>query len=180
MKDRRLALRYVRALLSVLSDPAQAAAADSFLCSLRDAMEQSDELRGLLLDPAVPRDQRIAALRGLAQTQGMPKTVGNFLAAVVEHNRTSVLPTIATVFHEEREAAMGIVPAEITTAEPLTEDLKASAREAIQRRTGRKVELTCKVEPELIGGAVTRIGTTVYDGSLRHQLDQLRREMTQE
>jgi F-type H+-transporting ATPase subunit delta len=180
MRDRRLALRYAKALLSVLTDPTQAKAADEFLTSLAGAMEQSDELRDLLFNPAVSHAKRTDVLQTLAAAKGMPQTVSNFLAALIEKNRAAAIPTIAEVFHEEREAAAGIVPAEITTAEPLTPEMETAARDAIKRRTGREVELKCNVEPDLLGGAVTRIGSTVYDGSLRNQLEQLRRQMTQE
>lgn len=180
MRDRRLALRYARALLAALTDPAQAESADQFLTALGQAVDQSDELRDLLLDPAVSRAQRIDVLSTLASTAGQPQGVTNFLAALVENNRAAALPTIATVFHEEREAAAGIVPAEITTAEPLNTEMQTRARAAIKSRTGREVDLVCKVEPGLLGGAVTRIGSTVYDGSLRNQLVQLRRQLSQE
>ena len=180
MRDRRLAVRYAKALLSVLSDPTQAESADDFLTSLRSAMEQSTELRAILLDPAVPRAQRRQALQALAEAKSMPKSVGNFLATLVDHNRTAAIPTIAEVFHEEREKALGIVPAEITTASPLSDDQRQKAEQAIRKLTGQEVRLICRVDPELIGGAVTRIGSTVYDGSLRNQLSQLRRQLAQE
>ena len=84
------------------------------------------------------------------------------------------------MFHEAREKSLGIVPAEITTATELSDDQRVKAEQAIRKLTGSNVRLTCRVDPELIGGAVTRIGSTVYDGSLRNQLSQLRRQMVQE
>ena len=69
--------------------------------------------------------------------------------------------------------------AEMTTATPITEEMKQRARSALERVTGAKVRLTCNVKPDLIGGAVTKIGSTVYDGSLRSQLEQLRRKMAE-
>ncbi len=180
MRDRRLAVRYARALLGALPDPAQAESADAFLSSLRAAMNQSSELRAILLDPAVPGEQRTKALQALATAAQQPVQLANFFAALVDHNRTAALPSIAEVFHEEREAAAGIVPAEITTASPMPDELRAQAERAIAKMTGQKVRLTCTVDPKLIGGAITRVGSTVYDGSLRNQLTQLRRQMAQE
>jgi F-type H+-transporting ATPase subunit delta len=179
MKDRKLATRYARALLSLL-DPARAESADQFLDALRRAMLASPETRDLLLDPAVPAAERRRALRGLARQVGQPPVIEHFLAAVVDHNRTASLPSIAVVFHEERERRMGIVPAEITTARPLEPAQQARAREALERATGQTVRLSCKVEPGVLGGAVTRIGSKVYDGSLRSQLDRLRERMVEE
>jgi F-type H+-transporting ATPase subunit delta len=180
MKDRKLATRYARALLESLPDDRGAEAADGFLTALREAIEESADLRGLLFDPAVPRATRESVLRKLAEDSDMPPQVGNFLATVVEHNRAAALPSIAAVFHERREERAGIVPAEIATAEPLPDDLKRRTLQALEKMTGRKVRLITRVEPDLLGGAVTRIGSEVHDGSLRTQLALLRRRMLQE
>jgi F-type H+-transporting ATPase subunit delta len=180
MKDRKLATRYARALLASLPNERMAEDADRFLTAVREALDESEEFRELLLDPAVPRGTREAVLRSLAQESAMPPQVSNFLATVVDHNRGASLASIARVFHEEREAAMGVVPAEIATAWPLSEDLKRRTLETLEKMTGRKVRLTTRIEPGILGGAVTRIGSKVYDGSLRTQLAQLRRRLTQE
>ena len=180
MKDRKLATRYARALLSSLHDEATSETADRFLIALGEAFEKSEDFRDLLLDPAVPRDLRKKALRQLAGESGAPDQVQTFLDAVVDHNRESSLPSIAAVFHEERERAAGIVSAELTTAVPLGDDLKQRAMQAIQKMTGRRVRLTTNVDEDLLGGAVTKVGSKIYDGSLRAQLDELRRKMIQE
>jgi len=180
VKDRKVATRYARALLASLPGNETAEKTDHFLEALRSALDESADFRDMLLDPAVPRNVRTTVLRTLAEQNEMPAQVGNFLATVVEHQRSSSLASIAEVFHEEREKAAGIVPAEITTASPLTEQLKERTLRALEQMTGRKVRLTASVEPDILGGAVTRIGSKVYDGSLRTQLAQLRRKMTQE
>jgi F-type H+-transporting ATPase subunit delta len=180
MKDRKLASRYAGALLSVFPDPAQAEPTDQFLTEIGRAMHESEELRDILLDPAHPRTARIAVLHAMAERRGMPRQVLNFLSTIIDHNRGSAIPAIAEVFHEERERAMGIVPAEITTAAPLSDPLKERAQNTVEKLTGKKVRLTCQVEPGLLGGAVTKIGSKVYDGSLRSQLDKLRRRMSEE
>ena len=180
MKDRKLASRYARALLASLSDPAIAEHADQFLNVLRQSMEESEDFRNLLLDPAVAKRTRSEVLTKLAENAGMPDQIGNFLKTIVEHDRESSLPAIAEVFHEVREEAAGIVPAEITTAVPLPDDLKERTLKVLEGMTGRKVRLTTQLDPQILGGAVTKVGSTVYDGSLKTQLAQLRRKMTQE
>ena len=180
MKDRKLASRYAGALLSVFPDPTQAEQTDQFLTELGRSMAESEELRDILLDPANPKTDRIAVLHAMAERRGMPRQVLNFLSTIIDHNRGGAIPAIAEVFHEEREKAMGIVPAEITTAAPLSDPLKERAQSTVEKLTGKKVRLTCQVEPDLLGGAVTKIGSKVYDGSLRSQLDKLRRRMSQE
>jgi len=179
MRDRKVAVRYARALLSAIPTPDQAEAIDRFLTGFGDAMGEP-EFRDLMLDPAVPRTARKAAMADLVQRAGLDSRVTNFLSTLIDNNRIGSLPSIAELFHEERERAQGIVPAEISTAVPLTDEMKQRARAALERLTGRQVRLTSRIEPELIGGAVTRVGSTVYDGSLRTQLTQLRRKMAQE
>jgi F-type H+-transporting ATPase subunit delta len=180
MKDRKLATRYARALLGALPDPERSQDADRFLTALREAMEESADFRDLLLDPAVSRARRKGILRDLARSGDQLPQVENFLATIVDHNRTASLPSIARVFHEELEARMGILSAEIVSAAPLSEDMHSRARRALERTTGRTVRLSASVDPSLLGGAVTRVGSLVYDGSLRTQLERLRRRMAEE
>ena len=179
MKDRKLAFRYARALLSVTHDPVTLERIDEFLTALARALEHSSDLRSAMLDPAVARPARTRVLRSMVEQNGLPTELGNFLATLVDNNRIAALDAIAAVFHEERERQQGIVAAELTTATPITEEMKQRAQGALERVTGARVRLTCNVEPSLIGGAVTKIGSTVYDGSLRRQLKQLRRRMAE-
>jgi len=180
MKDRKLATRYARALLSAIPDFERAQEADRFLSALREAIEESANFRDLLLDPALSRAHRKGMLRELARNGDQPPQVENFLTTIIDNNRASSLPSIARVFHDELQEKMGIVPVELTSAAPLTDELRARARQALERATGRKVRLETSVDPSLIGGAVTRVGSLVYDGSLRTQLERLRRRMDEE
>ncbi len=180
MKDRKLAVRYARALFAAFPDPVANESISRFLMNLGESIDGSRELRDRLLDPAVARTTRAAVLTGLAQKAGLPGGVSNFLTTLVDNNRIPALGSIAAVFEEMREDALGIAPAEITTATPLNDEQRRRAEQAVRKLTGRDVRLTCTVKPEMIGGAVTRIGSTVYDGSLRTQLQQLRRRMAGE
>jgi len=180
MRDRKLASRYAGALLSLLPDPTQAERTDEFLTALGGAMQEAGELRDVMLDPAFPRSSRKAVLRDLAERHALPREVSNFLGTLVDNNRVGALPVIAAVFHEEREEAIGVVPAELTTATPLGDEQRRRARAVLEKITGRKVRLDCRVEPDVLGGAVTKIGSKVYDGSLRSHLSELRRRMAQE
>jgi len=173
-------MRYASALLAVLSDPAQAAAVDEFLQAISHAIDESTEFKALLLNPAMLRQDRLKVLQAIAREKGMPEPVMRFLAQIVDHNRTATLQSIAELFHQEREKRVGIVPVEMTTASPLSADLIQRSQNALERLTGRKVRLNCQVDPAILGGAMTVVGSTVYDGSLRTQMNQLRRRMAQE
>lgn len=180
MKDRKLAVRYARALFAAFPDPAQNEPISRFLINVSETLTADRGLRDRMLDPAVPRVNRTAALTELVREAGLPQGVANFMTTLVNNNRVVALPSIASVFEELREEALGIVPAEITTAGPLNDEQRQRAKRAVQKLTGRDVRLTYTVEPRMIGGAVTRIGSTIYDGSLRTQLAQLRRRMAEE
>jgi F-type H+-transporting ATPase subunit delta len=181
MRDRKLAVRYARALLSSLQDDPQGTeSVDEFLRGLADAMTESPRFRNMMLDPAFSNVERRALLRRLAEQASMPRKLGAFIDTLVEHRRAGSLPSIAEVFHELREEALGIVPAEFSTATPLGPELQERVRGTVERLTGRKVRLSYTVDPSLLGGAVTRVGSVVYDGSLRTQLNQLRRDMAEE
>jgi F-type H+-transporting ATPase subunit delta len=177
MKDRKLAKRYARALFSALPDPATVQAADTFLDALGRAIASSSELQFLFVNPAVPRRTKKAVLAKLAGEARAGHAVASFLSVVVDHGRAGSLPAIAEAFHEIHEEAQGIVQAAITTAVPLTPELEESARSVLERLTGKRIRLNPRVDRSLIGGAVTQIGSTVYDGSLRTQLANLRRRM---
>lgn len=180
MTDRKLAARYARALLATLPDSDRAAAADRFLEALAEQIESTRALRDVLLNPAYPRSARKKALAELASTHGVAPEVGRFLGILLDNGRLLLLPTIASTFRQEREAAAGVVEATITTPQPLTPDLRQKAQAAIARLTGKSVRLEEQVDGSLLGGAVTRVGSMVYDGSLKTQLARLRRRMSQE
>ena len=180
MRDRKLASRYARALLSVVREPDRRDVIAGFLRALASAIATQPDLHAAMFDPAVPRSARKAALHGLATAARIPEPAGNFLAVLVDRNRLGALAAIAQTFHEFCESEAGILPAEITTATPLTTDLLDRARVALEKVTGRKIRLVSAVEPALLGGAVTRVGTYVYDGSLRTHLQRLKTHMAQD
>jgi F-type H+-transporting ATPase subunit delta len=106
--------------------------------------------------------------------------VEKFLATIVDNRRVADLPAIADAFHEARETAAGVVPATITTARPIDATLQTRLRASLERLTGRSVRPTWEVDPALVGGVVSRVGSNVYDGSLKTRLEGLRRRMAEE
>jgi len=180
MKDRKLASRYARALLSTLSDPKQSERAEEFLAALATSIEESRDLRDVLLNPAVPRSARKTVLVGLAEAHVAPDLVASFLRVVVDHGRAANLPEIAVAFAEARAEQAGIVAVTLETASPLPDTLKKKAQTTLEKLTGRKVRMRFGVDPAHVGGAIARIGSKIYDGSLKTQLDILRQRMAAE
>jgi len=180
MKDRKLATRYAKALLGALPDAAAQNLADEFLAALGASLKSNAELRAFLLDPATPAGAKKSLLDQLATARQVPDRVKTFVSMVVDNGRLAALPSIAEVFHQEREAAQGQVSATLIAATPLTPELRARAVTALQKLSGRTVNLKVEVDPGLLGGAVAQVGSVVYDGSLKTQLARLRRTMGEE
>ena len=177
MRDRKLATRYARALLGALPDASSQDQADAFLTSLADAMRSNPELRGFLLDPANAAGAKQSMLATLGSARQVPARVITFLEVVLGHGRIAQLPSIADVFHDEREAAQGTITATLTTAAPMSPAMESRASAALEKLAGRKVNLKTQIDPALLGGAVATVGSMVYDGSLKTQLARLRRTM---
>jgi F-type H+-transporting ATPase subunit delta len=177
MRDRKPATRYAKALLGALPVAAEQNLADDFLTALASSLKTNADLRSFCLDPAIPSVAKRSLLDELATARGLPDRVKTFLNMVVDNGRLAVLPSIAEVFHLEREAGQGEVSAKLTAATPLTPELRARAVKALAKLSGRSVNLTVSVDPSLLGGAVAQVGSMVYDGSLKTQLARLRRTM---
>lgn len=177
MRGRKLATRYARALLDSVGVEG-APAAEAFLAGLAEAIRTTPDLKDILLNPAVPSAAKRRSLTALAEQAGAPARVKSFMAVVVDHGRADHLIQIAETFREAREELEGIVPVVVEAAKPMPPDLQQRTRAALERLTGKKVRLTIDVVPDLIGGAVARVGSKVYDGSLKTQLNVLRQRMS--
>jgi F-type H+-transporting ATPase subunit delta len=180
MTDRKLATRYARALIGALPDAAEQDLADDFLSALADSLRTNAESRRFFLDPSTSAGAKKSLLDRLCMDRGVPDRVKTFLGMVVDNSRLMNLPSIAEVFHLERESGQGSVSATLTAAASLAPDLQARAATALGKLSGRKVNLTVRIDPGLLGGAVAQVGSVVYDGSLKTQLSRLRRTMGEE
>jgi F-type H+-transporting ATPase subunit delta len=169
-----------RALLGALATPAEQNLADEFLNALSSSMGTNAEFRGFLLDPATSSAAKKSLLENLCASRGVSDRVKTFLGMIVDNARLASLPSIADVFHLEREAGQGMVGGTLTTAAPLSPEHRARAAEALGKLTGKKVNLKTDVDPGLLGGAVAQVGSVVYDGSLKTQLARLRKTMGEE
>jgi F-type H+-transporting ATPase subunit delta len=106
--------------------------------------------------------------------------VRNFVYLIVDHRRTEMLPEILQAFREELNARLGIVEAEVTSARELSAGEKKELTSVLERRTGKKVEARFQMDEALLGGAIVRLGSTIYDGSVRDQLNRLREKLETE
>jgi F-type H+-transporting ATPase subunit delta len=167
-------LQYANALADVAL--AQGAA-DSTLKQLGDfgaAFSVSAELRNCLASPGVPRDAKHAVIEKIAARVGAGKIIRNFLFVIADHRRTHILPEIIATFVDVVRQRQGMAEAEISSAAELSAAQKKKFAQTLERLTGKKIQAKYLLDPSLLGGAVVRVGDTIYDGSVRNSLNELR------
>ncbi|ADO68603.1 ATP synthase F1 subunit delta [Stigmatella aurantiaca] len=176
-----IARRYARALLDVTAESQRTDAVATQLASLVQAFEKSAELSDVLLNPAYSRSQRAQVVESLIQLAGnLEPVLANTLRLLVERNRLIYLPDISRVFRDMADTRAGRVRGHVTSAAPLSPATLEQLRKNLQQATQRDVILEQKVDPALIGGAAAQVGSVLYDGSLRTQLEQMRRQLKQQ
>ncbi len=175
-----IAQRYARALVDVAVQQGKAADVQRELGDFAALLAGSADLRNFLANPAVGRDKKQAVIAKLAARMSVSKTVRNFLMVLVDNRRTALLPQIQEAYAAQLNARLGIAQAEVTSARELTAEEKGKLGAALSKMTGKRVEAQYRQDAGLIGGAVVRIGSTVYNGSVRDQLTRLRARLAAE
>jgi F-type H+-transporting ATPase subunit delta len=150
------------------------------LRSFTATLSQSVELQNVLLSPAVTLEKKKALLDKLANRLGINRITLNFLKIVTDHRRLSYLDEMLSGFQTLLDEKLGIVRAEVAAAQPVEEEEQAALAARLSEITGKKVRLDFSVDPRLLGGAVARIDSTIYDGSVRGQLQAIQRRLASE
>jgi F-type H+-transporting ATPase subunit delta len=173
-----LSRRYAKAIFDIGSDQGGLDKLGSDLRSLAKAMNESAELRSTLSSPALARADRKRVIDGLLQAIGVVSTTRNLVYLLLEGERLASLPAISRELDAMIETKAGRVTAEVTSAKPLDPSQLSQITAALEKLSGKKVTVTRREDPELLGGVVAKVGDTVYDGSLRTQLRTLRDELS--
>ena len=170
-----IARRYARALLE-----ASGAAADQVLAELQSfvlTLESSAELKDVISNPAYSRDQRQKILEGLLAAKPLNVSLANTLRLLNDRNRLSHVGDIARVYRDLVDVRMGRVRGKVTSATALDAGQLKAVEESLEKLTQRDVLLEATVDKRLLGGMTAQVGSVVYDGSLRNQLQQLARDL---
>lgn len=173
-------LQYANALADIALKQGAAEAAAQQLIGFGALYAESAELRNFLASPAVNREAKHRVIEKLLVRSGGGKILRNFLFVIVDNQRTHMLPEIISAFQEVLRQRQGIAEAQISSAVELSPEQKRQMASTLERITGRRVEASFSQDPKLLGGAVVRVGDTVYDGSLRHKLNDLRLRLASE
>lgn len=177
MSTQAVARRYATALADVVVARGEAREVQEELAAWVAMTRSSAELAEVFRNPTVPYEQKRKVLEGLIARAGARPTTANLLRVLLQNHRLGDLEEVARQFGEELDRRSGVVAAEVTTARPLPPQAQEALRARLGGLTGREVRLSFAVDEGLIGGVVTRIGSTVYDGSVRSQLEQVRQRM---
>ena len=172
-------LRYARALAAVIeSQNLDFGDTQRQLNEFAETLAASSDLREVLANPSIPEPQKLRLLDAIAARSGMSRPVRNMLALLAHHQRIHELGDIVASFAMLAEEKSGIAEAEITTARPLDAESRRLLERQVARLAGdQRVQATYREDASLLGGAVVRLGSTIYDGSVRAQLEQLRQRM---
>ena len=170
-----VASTYARAFADVVFDEhLDAARAIGGLRQIVTLFNQSVELRRVWENPAVPIEQKRKLLDVIVQRDGIERPVRNLVAVLIDHRRLPLLARIVDQLEKEIDARLGFAEAQISSARELGDAEKRTLEAQIAKTTGKKVRASYGLEPSLLGGAVVRIGSTIYDGSVKGQLEKIR------
>jgi F-type H+-transporting ATPase subunit delta len=141
------------------------------------AWRESADLREVFLDPSFPSEQKVAILDKLNVRLGMLVQVRNFIAVLIQHNRLDVLDDVLSEYRKEVNRRLGISEVQVTTARPLDANERQGIEQKVAAMTGTQVQATYHEDKSLLGGVVVRVGSTVYDGSVKGRLDRLKEQL---
>lgn len=177
---RSASLQYATALADIALEQGAAEPVKKQLEDFGAAYAESAELRSVLSSPAVERTAKHGVIEKLSARLGASRIVRNFLFIVVDNQRTHLLPEILQTFEAVIRQRQGMAEAEVTSAAELTAPQKTQLQQTLEGLTGRKIQAKYSLDPALLGGAVVRIGDTIYDGSVRNRLNQMRARLSAE
>lgn len=150
------------------------------LDGLVEMFDDSDDFREVLLNPGIDIEERRRAIRAVADELDLMEMVANFVMTLLDNDRIRKLRDIAEAYRGRVDEAQGRVRANLTTAIELDDDQRGRLQDVLSEMTGRDVVLETDVDPDLLGGAVTRVDGVVYDGSVRNQLNNLRDQILEQ
>ncbi len=174
-----IARRYAKALFGLAVEKGRVEAWSESLLGLGKALEAAPELRDVLQNPAYAREQKRAIVQKLAEAASLDAEPANLLFLLGDRNRLSVLKDVVASFRELADLELGRLRAKVTSAVPLDDAAVAAIAERLSASTRKQVIVERAVDPAILGGVVAQVGSLVYDGSLRTQLEDLRATLKQ-
>ncbi len=176
--DTVFAPRYAHAFVDVATKQSlDLVAARTQMADFVDLLQGSWDLREVLMDPSIPANQKLDVLDTIAGRLGMMREVRNFLAIIIDHQRLGDMTLILAAYDQVADVDQGVTEAEITSVSELHGDDRTALEAQVAKLAGTKVRIAYKLDSSLLGGAVVKIGSTVYDGSVKTQLEQMKQAL---
>ena len=169
--------RYATALFEIARDAQRIDGVEKSLSAVRDALDQSDDYRRLTTSPLVSRGNATKAVLATADQLGVDPTTRSFLGVLAQNRRLGELPAIIRAYRRLAAAHRGETTAEVVSAHPLDEAQVDQLRQQLRTRVGRDVSVDLRVDPDLLGGLVVRLGSQMIDSSIRTRLNTLAQAM---
>ena len=177
MSVQTVARRYASALADVVLERGEAREVEEELLAWEKMFQASPVLPEVFRNPTIPLDKKRAVLNKLIDRSKPKPSTANFLKVLLQNQRLTDLGEINQKFAEILDLRAGMVAATVTTARTVPENAQQKLHTKLLSVTGKKVRINFMTDPELIGGLVTRIGSTVYDGSVRNHLQLIKAKM---
>jgi F-type H+-transporting ATPase subunit delta len=173
---------YARAFADVVmkaSNQLDSARALQELHSVDALLKESDQLRRVLENPSIPGDRKRAVLDAITARLGTTRQVRNFVAVLTDNRRLPLFSEILKQVEQELNDRQGFAEAQVSTARQLGDPEKQMLEAEIARLTGKKVRARYEQDASLLGGAVVQVGSTIYDGSVKGQLEKIREQLVE-
>jgi F-type H+-transporting ATPase subunit delta len=180
MTARGAARRYARALFDVaLAERADLEQVGRDLTTFAALVSGSEQLQRVLANPAIPASRKRGVIEQLLTRASLTPVVSRLLVLLADRDRLTLLPVVAEAYMSRLMDHQHVVRAAVTTATELPAERAAALQQGLATVTGRRVLLDVHVDPSIVGGAVARVGSTVYDGSVTTQLEKIRQRLTE-
>lgn len=177
MSVETVARRYATALADIVAKSGETEVVKSELQKWEDLMKSNGELRNAFGNPAINHSNKEKVLENLLEKAKPTKTTANFLRVLLRNSRLTELTQINEKFAAVLEERSGVISAEVTSARPLSDSQKADFQANLAKLTGKQINLNFEIDEQIIGGVIARVGSTVYDTSVRTQLEKLKSEL---
>ena len=176
MSGSRAAIRYAKAVLSLATDQKSAEAVNSDMKSITNAIAESEDLNQMLQSPVVRSSDKKAVLLAVFKDANVATT--NLFDTLITNKRLPLLNEVASSYVHLYDELRGSQVATVTTAIPLTEDLKTKVLAKVKELTGKDAEVENIIDESILGGFILRVGDIQYNASISNKLDKLKREFT--
>jgi F-type H+-transporting ATPase subunit delta len=170
--------RYARAFADVVFEQKlDAQKIEAEVRALEAAIDESPALRHTWDNPAVPKPSKYKVLDAIVAKIGGSRVTRNFFALLIEHRRITALKQIRKQFEAEINERLGIADADVVSIRTLGDDEKRALESQVAKITGKKIRASYSTDKSVLGGSVVKVGSTVYDGSVRGQLERLKQQL---